>query len=252
MTETDNSKNNSMSLDDARALVVALEQGDDDGARALVHRLAEACEDDLFQEIGKLTRDLHEALNQFQLDSSIVSLAQEDIPDARERLSYVIAMTEQAAHRTLTAVEQSVPLAQQLREHATDLAGRWRRFRSRDMAVEEFRELVPQIEEFLTLATGHAEQLSAELSEVLMAQDFQDITGQIIRRVIELVQEVETQLVRLLETAGRYRKVEPQERPARLVNGDTGAYGPSVPGVDAGEVVSGQDEVDDLLSSLGF
>ncbi|MBI5462829.1 MAG: protein phosphatase CheZ [Gammaproteobacteria bacterium] len=243
------------SLAQARQLVVALEAGDDDRASYLLDELARRRDSGLFQELGKLTRELHDALNGFQLDSKISTLAEHEIPDAKERLNYVITMTEQAAHRTLNAVEESLPIAEELQKRAEELHDKWTRFRRKDMDVNEFRSLVPEIDSFLDLTSGHATKLNSSLSDVLMAQDFQDITGQIIRRVINLVKDVEDNLVGLIRISGQ--RMAPAEKVAAVKSGALSeelsrGIGPQVPGVDHADVVHGQDDVDDLLSSLGF
>jgi len=242
------------SLAQARQLVAELEAGNSDEASNLLDDLARRRDSGLFQELGKLTRELHDALNGFQLDSKISSLAEHDIPDAKERLNYVITMTEQAAHRTLNAVEESLPIAEELQKRAVELHDKWTRFRRKDMDVNEFRALVPEIDSFLDLTSGHATKLNSSLSDVLMAQDYQDITGQIIRRVINLVKDVEDNLVGLIRISGQ------RMAPAEKVAAKSGALseelsrgiGPQVPGVDHADVVNSQDDVDDLLSSLGF
>lgn len=242
------------SLAQARQLVLALEDGDNEQASFLLDELARRRDSGLFQELGKLTRELHDALNNFQLDAKISVLAEQEIPDAKERLNYVITMTEQAAHRTLNAVEESLPIAQELQTRAQELHDKWTRFRRKDMDVEEFRALVPEIDSFLDLTSGHATKLNASLSDVLMAQDFQDITGQIIRRVINLVKDVEDNLVGLIRISGE--RMAPAEKAATrsgaLSEELSRGIGPQVPGVDHADVVHGQDDVDDLLSSLGF
>jgi chemotaxis protein CheZ len=242
------------SLAQARQLVRELEDGNSDAASQLLDDLARQRDSGLFREIGKLTRELHDALNGFQLDSKISSLAEHDIPDAKERLSYVITMTEQAAHRTLTAVEESLPIASELQNCARDLSEKWTRFRRKDMDVNEFRELVPEIDGFLELTCGHASKLNSSLSDVMMAQDFQDITGQIIRRVINLVKDVEDNLVGLIRISGQ--RMTPAEKSATksgsLSDELSRGIGPQVPGLDHADVVHSQDDVDDLLSSLGF
>jgi chemotaxis protein CheZ len=241
------------SLVQARQLVVELEAGNVDAASQLLDELARQRDTGLFQELGKLTRELHDTLNSFHLDSRIASLTEHDIPDAKERLSYVISMTEQAAHRTLTAVEESLPIAEELQTRASRLQDKWQRFRRKDMDVAEFRALVPEIDSFLELTSGHAGKLNTSLSDVLMAQDFQDITGQIIRRVINLVKDVEDNLVGLIRISGQ-RMVQADKPAAKLVGKEdlSRGIGPQVPGLDTADVVQGQDDVDDLLSSLGF
>ncbi len=239
----------------ARELVEQIESGNEPMVAKLLDDLARKRETGLFQEIGKLTRELHDALNSFHLDSRIASLTENDIPDAKERLNYVITMTEQAAHRTLNAVEESLPIAQELQERAHDLRDKWTRFRRKDMEASEFRALVPEIDSFLDLTSGHAEKLNSSLSDVMMAQDFQDITGQIIRRVINLVKDVEENLVKLVRISGqRMRQGDAQTAGKKHSKEDLArGVGPQVPGVDqADDTVSGQDDVDDLLSSLGF
>ncbi len=242
------------SLAQARQLVCELEAGNSDAASLLLDDLAQRRDSGLFREIGKLTRELHDALNGFHLDSKISSLAENEIPDAKERLNYVITMTEQAAHRTLTAVEESLPIASELQHRANELSDKWTRFRHKDMDVNEFRELVPEIDSFLALTKGHAGKLNTSLSDVMMAQDFQDITGQIIRRVINLVKDVEDNLVKMIRISGQ--RMAPVDKAVTKSGGLSEelsrGIGPQVPGVDHADVAKNQDDVDDLLSSLGF
>ncbi len=230
-------------LEQARKLVACLEAGDQAESQRLIQQLS-GNGGQLFQEIGRLTRELHEAIHGFLLDDRIAQLAEHEIPDATERLNYVITMTEQSAHTTLNAVEDSLPLAEELEKRATDLEREWRRFCERKLAVTEFRELSEEIGAFLAMTNAHSQQLHGKLSEVLMAQGFQDLTGQIIRRVIEMVKDVEEKLVHLIKISGQ--KTTP------IMKSETELEGPVVPGLQQGDVVTNQDDVDDLLSSLGF
>ncbi len=237
-------------LTTARQLVAEMEAGNEAAVNELLDDLARQRETGLFQELGKLTRELHEALNNFQIDSRLASLTESEIPDAKERLNHVIDMTEEAANKTLTAVEDSLPIAEELQQGARALHDKWQRFRRKDMVADEFRALIPEIDKFLDMTSGHADKLAANLSEVLMAQGFQDLTGQIIRRVITLVQELEDNLVELIRISGQ--KIVNNKVVDKEDKGSQG-FGPQVPGVDSGdEVVNGQDDVDELLSSLGF
>jgi chemotaxis protein CheZ len=240
-------------LDQARALVAELESGNTNAAENLIDELGRMREQNLFRELGKMTRQLHDALNSFAVDSRMVSLAESDIPDAKARLNHVIDMTEESANRTLTAVEGTLPIAEQLQEQASTLHEKWGRFCNKDMRLTEFRDMSKEIDDFLGLTKGQAGQIYSNLSEVMMAQGFQDLTGQIIRRVITLVQEVEDNLVELIRLSGgaRVERGESAKEPRHEADVMRGV-GPQVPGVDAGGAVSDQDEVDDLLSSLGF
>lgn len=231
-----------------RELLAHLENGNANEADRLLSDIAREHDTGLFQDIGRLTRELHEALNAFRYDTRLVDLANVDIPDAKERLHYVIDMTEQAASRTLNTVEQSKPVCEEIRTRARGIHGDWRRFMQRKMDVAEFRALSARLDEFLPWAGASAERIGDNLSEALMAQGFQDLTGQIIRRVIKLVEEVEGNLVNLVRISGQKlgSGPEPSTKPTDALDG------PQVPGKRQADAVSGQDEVDDLLSSLGF
>lgn len=236
-------------LERARELVTLMESGDEEGAGRLIEEMGRMHESLLFQELGKLTRDLHEALNSFRLDSRLSELTHQDIPDAKERLNYVVAMTDQAAHRTLNAVEAALPVSEALANRARILGADWARFRQREMTVDEFRSVSQALADFLQDTERDAETLRSQLSEVLMAQDFQDLTGQVIRRVMTLVQDLEDNLVGLVRISGkRLSTPEGKDRDAGVQ-----PTGPAVKGTsDHGDVVKSQDDVDDLLSSLGF
>lgn len=238
----------------ARKLVEELEAGNSGQARDLLEDLARYRESDLFTEMGKLTRELHDSIRNFKLDSRIVTLAEEEIPDAKERLSYVITMTEQAAHRTLTAVEVSIPLAEKIKKQSDELSEKWHRFRNRDLSVEEFRELSTELDQFLPEVSSDSKSLNSSLSDVMMAQDYQDLTGQIIRQVITMVQDVEEGLVDLIRISSKSRPAAQKQDKPEVADGerDIEAEGPQVPSKKTEAYVQGQDDVDDLLSSLGF
>jgi len=240
ITTVDNNR-----LTQARALVASLEAGDDAEATRIIKSFPENVEMDLFQEVGRLTRELHEAIIGFAMDDKVVQAVHHEMPDATERLAYVIEMTENAANTTLKAVENSMPVSEELSEVSSKLAAEWERFRDRKMELEDFRALSNEIGGFLTLASGHSKILNENLSEVLLAQGYQDLTGQIIRRVITLIQDVEEKLVRLVAISGTARMTEVAKVEVEL-------EGPAVPNIEQGDMVNNQDDVDDLLSSLGF
>lgn len=244
-----------LQVERAKELVRRVEAGDAVEISRLLDEISRDAEHSLFQELGRLTRELHEALNSFRTDSRIVAIAELDIPDAKERLNYVVSMTEQAANRTLTAVEESLPVSGSLTVSSRALAESWRRFRERDMSADEFRTLSQQIEAFLEQSIADSEAIHRNLNEIMMAQDFQDLTGQIIRRVVRLVEEVEDNLVGLIRISGQ-KFAQPEQQTEgnekEMSEADRKGQGPAVPGVDKGDNVKGQDDVDSLLSSLGF
>ncbi|MGR9051506.1 MAG: protein phosphatase CheZ [Gammaproteobacteria bacterium] len=231
----------------ARDLVVALEQGDEAKAQALLDEVAGIRETQLYREVGRLTRQLHDAMASFSVDTRIAELTRNDIPDAKERLHHVMTMTEQSANQTLTVIEELIPVAQGLARQAVKLAGNWERFMIREMPYEEFKGMAQDITRHFNDSKQALTTIQNGLNDILMAQGFQDITGQIIRRVIALVGDLEAGLVELIRLSGtKAASAKPSQSPE--------LPGPVVPGIDdkAGDVATSQDDVDDLLSSLGF
>ncbi|MDP5188746.1 protein phosphatase CheZ, partial [Rheinheimera baltica] len=242
-----------ISLDQARELVQLLEMGENDAANELVQQLAVPGSSELFAEVGKLTRQLHDSLKNFQIDPSLNNLLEEDIPDAKKRLNHVIDMTEQAANRTMDAVESCLPIADQLTQQLDKIKPQWQKLMHRQMQLGDFKMLCTTLDSFFQQASGDSTTLNGLLTDVLMAQDYQDLTGQILRRVIELVREVEESLIGLLTAFGQSSiMMQAEAKPARNKPKAHEAEGPIIDAAEREDVVSGQDDVDDLLSSLGF
>ena len=164
----------------------------------------------LFGELRKLTGDLQSALDRFSVDSRLVDLAEKEVPDARHRLDHVLKLTDEAAHRTMDLVEQSGPLAERTAREAADLVELWRRFRARKIDIAEFRSMVERLDTFLEAACADMDKVRGNLSEVLLAQGYQDLSGQIIRGVMKLVSELELALVDLVRLSkGGEVKLQP-------------------------------------------
>lgn len=232
-------------------LAGALAAGDERRFLDELDRLVQTRERSLFGELRKLTGDLQSALDRFSVDSRLVDLAEKEVPDARHRLDHVLKLTDEAAHKTLDLVEKSFPLAERTAKQAETIIELWKRFRARSIAVEDFRAMLNQMDTFLDSARTDMNLVRGNLGEVLLAQGYQDISGQIIRGVMKLVGELETalvDLVRLSRTAPRQsgQPIVPEEE-----NSSAG-FGPVVPGIDHGPAVSGQQDVDALLSGLGM
>ena len=230
-----------------KTLVSEMEAGNEEKASKTLDELVRIRESSLYTELGKLTRDLHDSLNGFQLDTRVSAIAEKEIPDAKERLNHVIDMTAKAADTTLEIIETSIPVCENLEKEAINLNTELKNFRNKEMNAEEFRGFLKSLNIFLDDSVSKNGELKGKLTEVLMAQGFQDLTGQIIKRVIVLVNEVEDKLVEIIKIAGASmitEEVVPEDK--------IKAEGPYMPNIDKGDFVSGQDEVDDLLSSLGF
>ncbi|MBE0438529.1 MAG: protein phosphatase CheZ [Gammaproteobacteria bacterium] len=244
-----NPTNEAIQLEAARALVNALEAGDKEESASQLALLTQTQESDLFHQVGKLTRELHEALNNFNLDNRLADLTANDMPNTRERLNYVIRTTEEAAHKTLSYIDKTLPLASELKQTAEKINASWHRFRMREMTADEFRSMSKEIESYLPSVTSHSDQIHANLSEMMLAQGFQDLTGQVISQVINLVEEVEDNLVRLIKVSGKQKE---HNNNANKTVDPIKAEGPQINQENNINVVNNQDEVDDLLSSLGF
>ncbi len=243
-----------ISLEQAKSLVQLLENGEQQRANTLVASIYEGASNPMLQEIGTLTRDLHDSLKQFQLDQRMTQIAQDEIPDARDRLQYVIEKTEHAANKTMDAVERCLPLADNLHEGLLKVRPQWNQLMHGRIELAEFKSLCYQIDELLTQVEGDSTEVRGQLTDILMAQDFQDLTGQIIRKVITLVNEVEGRLVEIL-TVFASQGGEPltENIPEnKKESPTTGAEGPIMNPELRDDAVASQDEVDDLLSSLGF
>lgn len=235
-----------ITLDQAKQLVALLEDGDQDNANALLAEITSEAREPLYNEVGKLTRQLHDSITNFKLDPRVSDLANTEIPDARDRLNYVMEKTELAANKTMDAVERTLPIATDLQDNLQAVRPNWNSLMKGQIALEEFKMLCHKIDQLLTQVEGGSTELHAHLTEILMAQDFQDLTGQVIRRVIELVQEVESQLVEILRAFGMDQVSAEEPKPT------SEPEGPVIHPELRDDVVHSQDDVDDLLSSLGF
>lgn len=238
-----------ISLEQAKELVQLLEQGRQDDANRLFTYVYESANNPMFKEIGMLTRDLHEALKNFQIDERFSEIATDEIPDARERLHYVIQKTEVAANKTMDAVDRCMPIADKLHESLLLIRPEWNGLMNGRIELMHFKSLCHRIDDLLSQVEGDSSELRGELTEILMAQDFQDLTGQIIKRVINLVNEVEKRLVEILTVFGAAQKEQKADKATVASIEPEGLILNPHERIDA---VSSQDEVDDLLSSLGF
>ncbi|WP_425432885.1 protein phosphatase CheZ [Halomonas denitrificans] len=214
--------------------------------------------DELVQRIGQLTRMLRESMRELGLDKEIERAA-EAIPDARDRLSYVATMTEQAAERALNAIDRAQPLQDDLSERAEALDARWAQWFAEPKELDEARELVQDTRQYLGDVPQRTQATHQELLEIMMAQDFQDLTGQVIKKMMDVIREIEHQLVQVLIDAvpqGKARE-DLQKRAADQWHSDDRRReegllnGPQVK-PEAEGIVTGQDQVDDLLDELGF
>lgn len=225
----------------------ALKSGDDDSANHLIGELTTLRESSLFLELGKLTREIHESLNAFTDDERVVELTEEDIPDAKERLNFILTKTDNAAHRTMAGAEAVMQEVEAFNNQAGSIQKRWSQFRTRELSKSDFLILSDDMDQLFVNITDRSDNVKKIITDIMMAQDYQDLTGQMIKQVITMVQEVEEKLVRLVAISGASLK----DKTHSHKDGNM-AHGPQLPTADKNEVATNQDEVDDLLASLGF
>ncbi len=199
-------------------------------------------QDEMLNRIGHVTRALHDSLRGLGLDKMLEQVAQE-IPDARDRLNYVARMTEQAAERVLNATDEATPLQTDLATGAASLKTRWETTLTNPSLKSEYNLLANETIEFLTLTEKNTAATKALLMDIMMAQDFQDLTGQVIKKITSLAQDLEKQLVQVLVD---FSPVANKKEDDSLLNG------PQIDPNSKIDVVSNQEQVDDLLDSLGF
>ena len=241
----------------AQALHDNIADGEYDSALKTLQEMQSVRDKGLYHEIGRLTRALHSAITNFHIDGKSDTAANDvsDMSDATDRLGYVVELTSKAANKTLDLVEASMPVADSIREEAIELKSEWERLIQRDMKPEEFRSLYWRLDEYFKKLDKDTRVLSGNMTDILMAQDFQDLTGQVINKVTGLVKEVEASLVDLVTMASQVEAitgiVTKSEDSPPAADMDMKGHGPQIDASKA-DVVGSQDDVDDLLSSLGF
>lgn len=198
--------------------------------------------EEVLSRIGHMTRALHENLRGLGLDK-LIEKAASDIPDARDRLDYVARLSEQAAKKVLDATDAAGPLQDAIETRSNELSNGWQALLDKGASDAEWRELAQRTVASLNESRLGAVATRGELMNIMMAQDFQDLTGQVIGRITGIAQNLEKQLVQVLIDFA------PSEIKRELDNGLLN--GPQI-NPTGSEVVADQGQVDDLLDSLGF
>ncbi len=200
--------------------------------------------DEFLSRIGHMTRTLHESLRGLGLDKLIEKAATE-IPDARDRLDYVARLSEQAAQKVLNATDAAGPLQDQIDAGAATLAAAYSRALANPATSDaEWRALAGQAIGTMDQTQLATSATKTHLMDIMMAQDFQDLTGQVIGKVTTIAQKLETQLVQMLVDFA------PEQVRRDYDNGLLN--GPQINPEGHSDVVANQGQVDDLLDSLGF
>jgi chemotaxis protein CheZ len=191
----------------------------------------------MYERLGGIVRLLHDSLRELGYDNAL-SNASSQITDANDRLEYIATLTEQSANKVLNTLEMGIPVQEALVKQGKEMEERWALLFAGKIGIEDFKILAADSRKFAAQVAADGETEKARLLEIMMAQDFQDITGQIIKKVVGITKNIEKELAQLLldnaPTAVKDKHVD-------LMSG------PSVP-----KEALVQNDVDDLLADLGF
>ena len=200
-------------------------------------------QDKMLARVGQITRTLHDSLRELGFDK-VLEKATIDIPDVRDRLNYVARMTEQAAQRVLNATDTAIPLQERIESGAGEILLGWQAALKAPFSEANYRDMATLTMQCLTDMRSDTSATKQQLLDIMMAQDFQDLTGQVIRKVTELSHGIEQQLVQLL--------IDYSPADVRRETNNGLLNGPQIHPANKSDVVANQSQVDDLLDSLGF
>lgn len=202
----------------------------------LAPQTAAGASPEVFQQLGMITRQLHDTLTQLGVMPKL-QIAADGLPDARSRLSYIATKTSDAANKVLNSVDSAKA------DHA-HISSETRRIA--EAIVKDPVKAVASgaVMNFVGDVEAATARIDAHLTDIMMAQDFHDLTGQVVAKVVSLATELEDSLVKLLVQAA------PPEQAQKVES--TVLNGPVVNPEGRTDVVKDQAEVDDLLASLGF
>ncbi|NEX62076.1 protein phosphatase CheZ [Noviherbaspirillum galbum] len=198
----------------------------------------------MYERLGGIVRMLHDSLRELGYDRSLNNVASQ-INDAQGRLEHVASLTEQAANKVLNTVDTCMPAQDDLGKSAKDMENRWAQLFDGKLGIDEFKALAGDSKQFASTVLQSTDAEKARLLDIMMAQDFQDITGQLIKKIVVITNQVERELAQLLRDNAppevKAQMAAAEQKPVELMQG------PSSPGT-----AMAQDDVDSLLADLGF
>ncbi len=191
---------------------------------------------EVFQQIGAITRLLHDTMQQVGVMPKL-QVAALGLPDARSRLTYIANKTAEAANKVLNSVDHAKAEHAAIRTATLDMA--------RAIVANPVRAVASgAVLNFVQDTEARTARIDAHLTDIMLAQDYHDLTGQVVAKVMQLAIDLEDSLVKLLV---QVVPAEQRDKVDRSV-----LNGPVVDAEGRTDIVSNQGEVDDLLASLGF
>jgi chemotaxis protein CheZ len=202
-------------------------------------------QESVYKRIGKMARELHDALHELGYDK-LLENAVSAVPDARDRLAYIANITEQAACRVLNATDVAQPIVEKIQADSDGFSRRWEAAFSNQLSVAEFKKLAEDSRDYFKSGLPKlTSDTNAQLLEIMMAQDFQDLTGQVIKKIVGLAESLENGLMKVLVEI-MPESCKKSEEVSSLLNG------PVITVEGKTDIVVSQQQVDDLLDTLGF
>lgn len=220
-----------ITLDIAQDLVQAIESSDSDKTAEIIDQITQIRESELYQQVSALTENLHKTLDDLD-DTTLLMQTKHDIPDATERLEYVIQATEEASSKTLDQAEQALQRVDKVKGLMDS-------------------ELTESVKQSLDIELN---KISEKLTDIMLAQSFQDLTGQVLNRVIFIISSLEQSLIKLIENSRHDYHAIPDrvESDENKKASEMKGVGPNVTQNSKQDIVESQDDIDDLLSDLGI
>lgn len=208
---------------------------------------ADAVDSTMYDRLGMIVRQLHDSLRELGMDRSLREVV-DQVSDSQTRLQYIADLTEQAANKVLNAVDVALPVQEAHHDRMQALNARWNDMLAGRLDLEAFKALVHDSQAGIQQSVMDSDLTKARLMDIMMAQDFQDISGQVIKKVVALTERLEHQLANLLrDYAPPEKRTGRSEQEAAEHTEESLKNGPSLPGS-----AMVQDEVDSLLADLGF
>lgn len=239
----------SQKLDKLSELV---ENDDLASVKGLIEEMKADRDEALYSEVASLTKAVHVSAHRFHCDADKQEseMQPNELHDASDRLEYIVDMTSKAANTTIDLVDKTVPCANNMRSQAQLLGAEWERLRRKEMSPEEFRAFSAQMTQFFQTLQTDADAIHQNLSDIVVAQEYQDLTGQVINNVGSTIGSIENDFAELERLATHVDSITGTEHEFEEKKTDMKGEGPQIKAAE--DVVSGQDDVDDLLASLGI